>query len=68
MTEWRSIDTAPKDGTSILGSNGKWLHVIYWSDGWDEFVIAPQLLARNASHWMPLPAPPILSSGPPPLS
>jgi hypothetical protein len=68
MSEWRPIDTAPKDGTSVLG---------YWdrrySDGTRYEVANPMVVmwfdrgrwwpdwlptAGIPGYWMPLPAPP----------
>jgi hypothetical protein len=64
MSDWRDIETAPKDGTMFLAFEPGCVHVCpiflaYWT---------PQgLLSRyNGSlgnprpptHWMPLPAPP----------
>lgn len=56
MTEWQTIDTAPRDGTIVLLSDGKnrWMseieddpelkEIAKWC-GWD----------KTATHWMPLP-------------
>jgi hypothetical protein len=54
MSEWQPIETAPKDGTDILGCwvRSNVMGVVSYFDGiWlenDEKVSAP-------SHWMPLP-------------
>lgn len=34
MGEWKTIDTAPKDGRKIVIANGKWdiMPVAYWDD------------------------------------
>ena len=29
--QWQPIETAPKDGTSILVSNGRWRDIAYWA-------------------------------------
>jgi hypothetical protein len=59
---WQPIETAPKDGTCILISNGKdgifsGMYVGYWyqEGGW-KFSIKNRI--PDATHWMPLPAPP----------
>lgn len=66
MSEWRTIDSAPKDGTSVLGSvrmkSGRSYAIVSWfecggSKGWwndaMEIAYGPEL-----THWMPLPAQP----------
>jgi hypothetical protein len=59
---WEPIETAPKDGTCILISNGKdgifsGMYVGYWyqEGGW-KFSIKNRI--PDATHWMPLPASP----------
>lgn len=67
--EWRTIDSAPKDGTSILVCvthntwDGEW-ETIQWVD-WarDGVAIWPNYQHRidipfPPTHWMPLPNPP----------
>jgi len=57
---WRPIETAPKDGTLLLATNGKWRGTtkyhepLYegdppWVDEYTEFIEPP------VTHWMPLP-------------
>ena len=73
MTEWKPIETAPKDGTKILicvwDIGGYWdMEVSQWLKNVsykDEFGknkkytgFAPDVGIGGPTHWMPLPAPP----------
>jgi hypothetical protein len=58
---WRPIESAPKDGTYILASDGEdeGCAVVRWDcDGWcyawHEYDGPMQM--HSATHWMPLPA------------
>lgn len=57
MSEWRSIDTAPKDGTRILvWEHGERMDVAHFDEGrWRR---GPWWIGFCPSHWMPLPAEP----------
>jgi hypothetical protein len=64
---WQPIETAPKDGSSILAiwrwgdnpDNGAETHmVVRWCGWWD----AQGFTQPEPTHWMPLPEPPSLSS------
>lgn len=63
MSEWRPIETAPKDGTHILAAwqclNKTWdMDVVLHSDGvWCTYYLDA---THEPSHWMPLPDPPQL--------
>lgn len=55
--QWRSMDSAPKDGRRILVSIptpyiyiAKWTGIMWTYD-------SPWLCAKEPTHWMPLPAP-----------
>lgn len=62
-TTWRDIATAPKDGTLFLayaeaGQHG--LPELYSLCSWNEFGGFCICELRNATHWMPLPAGPLV--------
>ena len=56
---WQSMETAPKDGTWVLATNGEGLPVIVqfsqYGKGWQTMDEGPY---TALTHWMPLPAPP----------
>ena len=63
--EWQPIETAPKDGTLILGAwqclNKTWdMNAMFYSeeggDGW--WVEYHGDYQHDPTHWMPLPEPP----------
>lgn len=70
--DWQPIETAPRDGTSILAvlagkhpETGRTFlpAVVEWSDevGWREVDDAPEDYPPHdwkLTHWMPLPPPP----------
>ena len=63
---WRAIDSAPMDGTKILGTDGQGWAVIEWSKTWGywQYSMDGKLEWADVNdtfeptHWMPLPAPP----------
>ena len=62
MSDWRPIDTAPKDGTRILAYVHGEVDVIRWSisplecETWRGGDGRP--LSETPTHWRPLPAKP----------
>ncbi len=63
---WKPIETAPKDGSEILFTNGKEYLVVYYDD-YDGFTgglygsyheVSEYSRLPDATHWMPLPKPP----------
>jgi hypothetical protein len=55
--EWQPIETAPKDGKSILAllSNGEVFRVIWFGIGWHA---SSDIGFVSPTHWKPLPAAP----------
>lgn len=65
MSEWQTIDSAPKDGTEIWAYNGEQARMKWISgDGYALWSWADEILADvdadavQPTHWMPLPEPP----------
>jgi len=54
---WHPIETAPKDGTNILVTDGK-ITVLGWHDEFDESEEPWCGFVKWPTHWMPLPPPP----------
>jgi hypothetical protein len=65
MSEWQPIESAPRDGTYVLGfglheQRGTYIDVIhYWSDRW---TVVWMHGYGEPTHWMPLPDPPATTS------
>ena len=62
VSEWQDIETAPKDGTEIIGHDAATgvSHVTCWRYGWEDpdnhyYSEAPPFVP---THWTPLPTPP----------
>ena len=70
MSEWQSIETAPRDGRQIVVwcADGQAAVAEYYQaeDGFCGWEIGHNdrgqkiILSILATHWMPLPAPPVL--------
>ena len=65
MTDWKPIETAPKDGTEILvcgfASRGYYVTTAKWHGEWMLFNAdddAHTVESFDHTHWMPLPSPP----------
>ena len=60
MSDWKSIETAPKDGTEILLYALGDIGLCYWCDdgllGWTWGL---HKKFNNPTHWMELPLPPV---------
>lgn len=68
MSEWKPIESAPRDGTWMLAINAATnpgrQHVVYYSETLgDRFPWrtgdAPMSFIAGITHWQPLPLPPI---------
>jgi hypothetical protein len=59
-SEWQHLDTAPKDGTIILGWSDMWneYHLIRWDKSEGCWCEGSWCFTDPPVHWMPLPAPP----------
>jgi hypothetical protein len=61
MSEWQPIETAPKDGSQLLGwANGDYA-TFRWTGGYFNLIVAGTFAEDAAwwpTHWMPLPTPP----------
>lgn len=64
---WQPIETAPKDGTAILGlckgEVGSLIMVVWWQEsvwftGWVSGGHRSDYEDRFVTHWVPLPTPP----------
>lgn len=54
---WRTIDSAPRDGTSVLLYGGDWAFEAQWRDN-EWYTAYPN--GDEPTHWMPLPNPPTM--------
>lgn len=60
--QWRTMESAPKDGTSVMLWNedyarpitGEYFEATKWSNGWKH------TYATQPTHWQPLPTPPAM--------
>ena len=64
MSEWQPIETAPRDGTAILGWDGQKQSTAEWyetGEYWSLCVMGAWAEDSEwwPTHWMPLPAPPV---------
>jgi hypothetical protein len=63
---WQPIETAPKDGTTILGADfcsftNQWnISTVSWDGAWSLVITGAYAEDDkwNPTHWMPLPTPP----------
>lgn len=61
---WVAIETAPKDGTAVLVSEGRFCSCVEWNEEFDWWAVDDNKLGpfrlRGAAptHWQPLPNPP----------
>jgi hypothetical protein len=63
MSEWRPIETAPKDGTNFWAAQAgaPECGLIYFDDAWRQWISVSEGYNPpnwEPTHWMPLPTPP----------
>lgn len=62
VPQWQPIDTAPKDGTYVIGLFNGLVAQMKWSNGSGSHCYHWMALGRwtpiDPTHWMPLPEPP----------
>lgn len=57
MSEWQPIESAPKDGTSVLLADHDSFIIGFWNgSAWDDGDFNSYM--SGFTHWMPLPSPP----------
>jgi hypothetical protein len=56
--KWQPIETAPRDGYSILVCNDTEVDSVYWDcDSWTMPYSGGSTLPYEPTHWMPVPLP-----------
>lgn len=60
---WQPIETAPKDGTWIIGATPHGVTPLRWGVSWDDQHWANGCVVYQPTHWMPLPAAPTGETG-----
>ena len=68
MTDWQTIETAPRDGTTVLGYIPRSqfdvprrdVALVFWPTNWQNptWVSIVDAGVEEVTHWMPLPEPP----------
>lgn len=64
ICQWQPIETAPKDGTEVIGWNGDSVDIIHWEVN-PAWIDEPCWEDRDCemprpSHWLPIPPAPEL--------
>ena len=64
-SEWRDIETAPKDGTVFLAWRKHATHplMVRYEPSYDWFANYDGEHVYDLTHWMPLPKPPAMAKG-----
>ena len=62
--QWQPIATAPKDGSEVLLTDGKWKRTGYWARRIERWSVDAVVPLSQPTHWMPLPPAPIRSGDP----
>lgn len=59
MSEWRDIETAPKDGADVLVWDGDSVSLASYDKGTEAWWVLTEYTIDGVTHWQPLPEPPL---------
>jgi len=56
MNTWQPIETAPRDGTKVLLTDGlSWIRTGYWAKRIECWSVDTAVTLNPPTHWTPLP-------------
>lgn len=60
MSEWKPFDTAPKDGTCFLATDGKEIYSVRWKECLGEWIdLSAEVIYFVLTYWMEAPELPV---------
>ena len=57
--KWKPIETAPKNGAIIIGSNGDWVEAMRWWNNGAAWTSEHSKQNLWPTHWTSMPQPPL---------